>query len=123
MAAGLQPRDGYDATIERIRAQDGEISRPGKTALRWITCAEWPLCANQLCHTLEVKLGSTDPDIGNIPSMSTFVSCCQWLVMVDNEESTVRSIHFTLQQLVFTRKKNTLAGRVDKPLVMSPVHT
>jgi len=43
MAAGLQLRDGYDATIERIKAQGGEKSRPGKTASRWITGAEWPL--------------------------------------------------------------------------------
>ena len=64
-----------------------------------------------------------DFNIDNIPSMLALVSCYQWLVIVDNEQSTVQSIQFTLQQFVFTRKKNTLAGCVDKPLVMSPIHT
>jgi len=35
MAGGLELRDGYDATIEWIKAQDEDKYRPGKTALRW----------------------------------------------------------------------------------------
>jgi len=72
MAAGLRLRNGYDVTIEQIKAQGGDKSRPGKTALRWITHAERPLRANELCHTHPVKLGFTDFDIGNLPGMSTF---------------------------------------------------
>ena len=98
MANGLELGDVYGATIERINAQDGDKSRLGMAALMWISHAERPLQASELCHALAVQLGSTDFDVGNIPSMSTLVSCCQGLITVDKEASTVRLIHFTLQE-------------------------
>jgi len=98
MANGLELGDVYAATIERIKAQDGDKSRLGMTALMWISHAERPLRADELCHALAVQPGSTDFDIGNIPSISTLVSCCQGLISVDKEGSTVRLIHFTLQE-------------------------
>ena len=64
----------------------------------WISHAERPPRADELCHALAVKLGSPDFEVGNIPSMSTLVSCCQGLITVDKEASTVRMIHFTLQE-------------------------
>ena len=98
MANGLELGDVYGATIERIKAQDGDKSRLGMTALMWISHAERPLQADELCYALAVQLGSTDFDVGNIPSMSTLVNCCQGLITVDKEASTVRLIHFTLQE-------------------------
>jgi len=90
--------DVYGATIHRIKAQEGDKSRLGMTALMWISHAERPLHADELCYALAVQLGSTDFDGGNIPSMSTLVNCCQGLITVDKEALTVRLIHFTLQE-------------------------
>ena len=98
MTNGLELGDVYGVTIERIKAQDGDKSRLGMAALMWISHAERPLQADELCHALAVKLGSTGFDAGNIPSMSTLVNCCQGLITVDKEASTVRLIHFTLQE-------------------------
>jgi len=95
---GLELGDVYGATIERIKAQDGDKSRLGMTALMWISHAERPLQADELCYALAVQLGSTDFDVGNIPSISTLVNCCQGLITIDKEASTVRLIHFTLQE-------------------------
>jgi len=92
--------DVYGATIERIKAQEGDKSRLGMTALMWISHAERPLQVDELCHALAVQLGSTDFDDGNIPSMSTLVNCCQGLITVDKEASIVRLIHFTLQEFL-----------------------
>ena len=77
MTGGLELGGVYGATIDRIKAQDGDRSRLGMAALMWISYAERPLRANELCYALAVELGSTDFDPGNIPSMSTLVSCCQ----------------------------------------------
>ena len=96
MANGLELEDVYGATIERINAQYGDKSILGMAALMWISHVERPLRADELCYALAVKLGSTDFDVGNIPSMSTLVNCCQGLITVDKEASTVRLIHFTL---------------------------
>jgi len=98
MTNGLELGDVYGATIERIQGQDGDKSRLGMITLMWISHAERPPRADELCHALAVQLGSTDFDVGNIPSMSTLVNCCQGLITVDKEASIVRLIHFTLQE-------------------------
>ena len=69
MADGLDLGDVYSATIERIKAQNGDKSRLGMTALMWISHAERPLLADELCYALAVELGSTDFSAGNVPSV------------------------------------------------------
>ena len=103
MTDGSELGDVYGATIERIKAQAGDKPRLGMAALMWVSHAERPLQADELCHALAVKLGSTDFDTGNVPSMSVLVGCCQGLITVDKEASTVRLIHFTLQEYLSAR--------------------
>jgi len=64
----------------------------------WISHAERPLRADELCHALAVEIGSPNFRIDNIPSISTVLASCQGLVVVEKEASTVRLIHFTLQE-------------------------
>ena len=72
-------------------------------ALMWISHAERPLSADELCHALAVELDSADFNGDNAPSMSTLIACCQGLITVDKEGSTVRLIHFTLQEYLSLR--------------------
>jgi len=115
MANGLELGDVYDATIKRIKAQGGEKLRLGMTALMWISHAERPPRADELCDALAVQLDSADFDADNIPSISTVVNCCQGLITVDKEASTVRLIHFTLQEYlsvhpdIFTKPHSAMA--------------
>ena len=102
MTDGLGVGDVYSATIERIMAQDGDQSTLGMAALMWISHAERPLRAEELCNALRVELGSKDFNSDNVPSISTLVSCCQGLITVDKEASTARLIHFTLQEYLST---------------------
>ena len=97
MTEGVKLGHVYGATIERIKAQDGK-SGLGIAALIWICHAERPPQGDEPCHALAVQIGSTDFNVGNMPSMSTLVNCCQGLITVDKEASTVRLIHFTLQE-------------------------
>jgi len=107
--------DAYGATIERIKTQGGDKSRLGMAALMWISHAEWPLSADELCDALAVELGSTDFNGDNAPSMSTLVGYYQGLITVDKEGLTVRLIHFTLQEYlsirhdIFGRPHSTMA--------------
>ena len=98
MTLGLQAGDIYSATVERIKGQDGDQSTLGMAALMWISHAERPLRADELCHALAVELGSTDFNVDNIPLITTLVSCCQGLITIDREASTVRLIHLTLHE-------------------------
>jgi len=115
MADGAELGAVYGAAIARIKAQDGDKSRLGMAALLWISHAERPLRADELCHALAVELGSTDFNIDNVPSVSTLASCCQGLIAIDKEASTVRLIHFTLQEYlsghpdIFSRPHSAMA--------------
>ena len=115
MGGGLGLGDAYGATIERIKGQVGDKSKLGIGALMWVSHAERPLKAEELCYAQAVELGSTDFNDGSIPSASTLVSCCQGLITMDKEASTVRLIHFTLREYlsthpdIFSRPHSTIA--------------
>jgi len=98
MTDGLGLGGAYNETLIRIKAQGGDISRLGVAALMWISHAERPLKVDELCHALGVEIGSPDLDAGNVPSIGTLLACCQGLLAVDKEASTVRLIHFTLRE-------------------------
>jgi len=102
MVEGLDLKDIYGATMERIREQGGERARLGMGALMWITHSERLLQLDELLHALAVEIGSADLNAENIPSVDTLLSCCLGLVVVDGEASTVRLIHFTLQEYLST---------------------
>jgi len=98
MTDGLGLGDAYGATLSRIEKQGGEKARLGMAALMWISYSERPLKASELCHALAVEIGSPNLNTDNVPSINTLLSCCQGLFAVEKEASTVRLIHFTLQE-------------------------
>ena len=98
MTDGLGFGDAYGATLGRIKGQGGEKARLGMAALMWISHSERLLKADELCHALAVEIGSPNLNADNIPSIGTLLACCQGLVVVEKEASTVRLIHFTLQE-------------------------
>ena len=57
---------------------------------------------DELCHAVAIRIGSNDLDSDDVPAISTLVDCCQGLMTVDKGTSTVRLIHFTLQEHLFT---------------------
>ena len=99
---GFDLKGIYGATLERIKAQGGEKARLGMAALMWVSHSERLLQLDELLHALAVEIGSTDLNAENIPSVETLLSCCLGLVIVDKEALTVRLIHFTLQEYLYT---------------------
>ena len=63
----------------------------------WISHAERP-SSDEVCRALAIELGSKDFNADNTPSITTLVSSCQGLIIVDREGSIVRLIHFTLKE-------------------------
>ena len=98
MTDGLGLGGAYDETLGRIQRQGGARARLGVATLMWISYSERPLKAVELCHALAVEIGSPNLNTDNVPSLGTVLSCCQGLVAVDKEASTVRLIHSTLQE-------------------------
>ena len=100
MTDGLGLGDAYGATLSRIKGQGERKAKLGMAALMWISHAERPLKSDELCHALAVEIGSPNLNSDNVPSLGTLLACCQGLVAVDKEASTLRLIHFTLQEFL-----------------------
>ena len=98
MANGWGLGDAYDATIGRIKAQEGDKARLGIDALMWISHSERPLSVDELCHAPAVEIGSTDVNTDNVPSIRTVLDYCQGLATIDKGSSTIRLTHFTLKE-------------------------
>jgi len=98
MNDGVGLGGAYDATLQRIKAQDGEKAKLAMATLMWVCHSERPLLVDELCHALAVEIGSEDFDSDNVPLIATLLSCCQGLITVDKEALTVRLIHHTLQE-------------------------
>ena len=95
--------DIYDRMLSRVKAQNESKEEIGMAALMWVSHSERPLRVDELCHALGVEMESADLDPENIPSIRTLSDCCQGLLAVDEEVSTVRLIHLTLQEHLSTR--------------------
>jgi len=95
---GVDLDSTYTQTLQRIREQKGDRSRLGMEVLMWVSHAERPLGIDELRHALAVEMGSTDLDPDNIPPQDTVLGSCLGLAVVDAETSTVRLIHYTLQE-------------------------
>jgi len=89
--------DAYGGTLSRIREQKGNKAKTGLGALMWISHSEWPLKVAELCHALAVEEGTIDLNTSDILSVRTLLSCTLGLVTIDEQASTVRLVHSTLQ--------------------------
>jgi len=97
MTKGEGLGDAYTATLSRMDAQPRSGSKLGMQVLMWVSHAERPLHVDELCHALGVE-GSIDLDIRNIPAIETLLACSLGLVMVEKSSSTLRLVHYTLQE-------------------------
>ena len=98
MARGGGLDEAYTKTLLRIKAQKGYRSVLGLKVLMWALYSEQPLRAEELCHALAVEIGSAALDPENVPALRTLVASCLGLVTVEASSSTVRLVHFTLQE-------------------------
>ena len=103
MTQGNGLGDAYTATLTRLKAQKGNKSVLGIKVLMWVLYSERPLRAEELCHALGVELGSVDLDLENVPTLRTILASSLGLVNVEASSSTVRLVHFTLQEHLLSR--------------------
>jgi len=104
MTDGLSLEEAYGQTVDRIKAQGSQKSRLGMTALMWICHSERQLGLDELCQALVVEIGSIDSNDNGAPSIITVLNCCQGFVVVDEEGSTLRLIHYTLHEYLTSHR-------------------
>ena len=64
----------------------------------WVSNSERPLRSAELCDALGVRIGSADRDLENVPTIRTLLACSLGLITVEEASSTVRLVHFSLQE-------------------------
>ena len=115
MKNGVGLGDAYETTLGRIKAQGGEKARLGMAVLMWISHSSRPLQVDEICLAIAIQIGSNDVNNDDISTISTLLSCCQGLVTIEKGTSTIRLIHFTLQEHLcahpdlFDRAHSTIA--------------
>jgi len=91
--------DSFQGVIAKIRecpsASQAEL---GMQVLMWLHFAYRPLKLAELQHALAVEKNHTEFDADNIPPRKALLDCCLGLVKVDKETSTVRFVHYTLEE-------------------------
>ena len=102
MGDGSGLADAYEATLERIKTQEGQKAKLAMATLMWICHSERPLQVDELCHALSATIGSTYFDNSTVFAVETLLTCCQGLITVDKEASTFRLIHHTLREYLST---------------------
>src|SRR5437879_1069649 len=98
LARGRHLEDAYATILARMKMKKWNRHRLGMEALMWISNAERPLHTSELCHALGVKIGSRDLDPESVPTIRTLLACSLGLITVEASSSTVRLVHFTLQE-------------------------
>lgn len=101
-ALSTELNDAFGSTIERIKQQPKDSADQAVRTLRWIHLAERPLSVEELLHALATEKGHSDLDRDNFPGRKTFLACCLGLAIVDDETSTVRLVHYSLEEYLNT---------------------
>ena len=89
----------FRGIINRIRESPRKSHAEfGLRVLMWLHFAYRPLSLEELQHALAVETGHTEFDVDNILPAEVLLGCCLGLVAVDKEKSTVRFVHYTLEE-------------------------
>ncbi|KAK7013943.1 ankyrin repeat-containing domain protein [Favolaschia claudopus] len=88
----------YGITMARINSQADGLQKLAHRALMWITNAQRPLSAAELCQAIAIDNGDTCLKREKISEFEMIMSTCAGLVVLDYDESVVRLIHYTTQE-------------------------
>jgi hypothetical protein len=109
--------NAYNYAMERINGQKPGFRWLAKKVLSWITCAKRPLTTSEVQHALAVNVDDPELDEENVRTIEDMVSVCAGLVMVDEESSVIRLVHYTTQEY-FKRTHATWFPNAEKDITI-----
>lgn len=96
----------FEDNIGRILREPPNRKHVAVRSLMWITHARRPLNIDELRHALATRLEDKDLDGDNLIPARSIIECCSGLVVLDDESSTFRLVHSTLQEYLISLKTN-----------------
>ena len=95
----------FEATLGRILKQPQSRSQIAMRTLMWISHARRPLTILEITHALAVNDGDSFLDLENVRPVKYLVDSCLGLVTIDNESSTIRLVHLSLQEYFYQERR------------------
>ncbi|KAJ7080209.1 hypothetical protein B0H15DRAFT_997571, partial [Mycena belliarum] len=87
----------YEEAMERILSQSSDDKQLALQALTWVAYTKRLLSVPELLEALAIEPGASSLDTDNLLDISIVLAACAGLVIVDEEMSVVRLIHYTTQ--------------------------
>jgi hypothetical protein len=100
----------FESSFQRIQNQSGSRQQVAMNTLMWISYARRPLTINELRHALATHVGDRELDMDNMVPVRSIIEGCSGLVVIDHESSTVRLVHFSLQEYLQVRRQALFPG-------------
>ncbi|KAJ6548632.1 hypothetical protein B0H19DRAFT_1299486, partial [Mycena capillaripes] len=88
----------YDDAMKEIDEQDEEEKQLAYSTLTWVANAKRPLTTSELQTALAIKPNTKSLNIEDIVPMDIILPVCAGLVIVDEQLSVVRLVHYTTQE-------------------------
>lgn len=110
-AIEVMPRDLHQAfyqTLARIQRQSDGRKRLGMKVLLWVSYAQGSLTVAELSEALAVKPENASLNPRYRPSQKMMIECCLGLVTVDQESSSIRLVHYALQEFFHDQREEIL---------------
>jgi ankyrin repeat domain-containing protein 50 len=107
-AINMMPKglgETFEETLKRIKRQSESRSKLAMRVLMWISHARRPLQLEELRQALAVLPGQANLDSENCPSQKSMVDTCVGLVTISHESSTLRLVHYSLQEYLHERRQ------------------
>ena len=93
----------FENMMRRIENEPHNRRQVATQALKWVSHARRPLKVDELCHALATKLGDRELDQDDLIPPRSIIECCSGLIVLDDESSTVRLVHYTLKDFLQSR--------------------
>uniref|UniRef100_A0A093VM92 Ankyrin repeat domain-containing protein 50 n=1 Tax=Talaromyces marneffei PM1 TaxID=1077442 RepID=A0A093VM92_TALMA len=90
--------EAFAGTITRILQQPNSMSELARKIIPWVHFAERPLTVDELASSLAIHDDDNSFNSRGMPDPDILLHCCYGLVVVDQETSTIRLVHYSLAE-------------------------
>ena len=104
----------FENTMQRIRQGPRKLHEVAMKSLMWVSHARRPLLVIELCHALATRMGDTEFDEEAVLHPKIIVESCLGLVVIDEKSSTVRLVHYALQEYLHTRESISIHSQNEE---------
>ncbi|KAK6984966.1 hypothetical protein R3P38DRAFT_3450977, partial [Favolaschia claudopus] len=87
----------YENILSRIKCLCDTQKEIARSALVWVAYAKKPLTAMELCEAIAIEPATTILNKDKITRIQNIIHLCTGLIILDEQSSLVRLVHFTAQ--------------------------